>query len=84
MASKTTKTAIPTPSETASIDSVQGVIMNSGSLFNVDEVWANVQNVSQRLGIDTKMAIDLMQLTNQVNSQIEGVTVFVKNPNINA
>lgn len=30
-----------------------------------DDVWAEVTAVSQRLGIDTKMAIDLLQLTNQ-------------------
>ena len=32
-----------------------------------DEVWAEVLEISKGLGIDTKMAIDLLQLTVQIN-----------------
>lgn len=46
---------------------------------NPMQVWAEVIELSETLGIDTKMAIDLMQLTVQAN-QYKQTIMFAMKP----
>ncbi len=66
MASKKKADAVP-PISDAPIQEPTPTENQGPRPYTPDEVWADVEEVSERLGIDKKMALDLLQLTLQVN-----------------